>query len=140
MVLPPVGNRLRSPIRSPTDPQSPRIAGTPIRLGRPCSGSGMARDRILLIDEDQGITGKTAERRTGFHRLLAEVTMDHVGVIFGIDMSRMARNNKDWHHLMEMCAIFGTILADEDRIYDPRDAEDRLLLGFKGTISEYELV
>ena len=55
-------------------------------------------------------------------------------------MSRMARNNKDWHHLMEMCAIFGTILADEDRIYDPRDAEDRLLLGFKGTISEYELV
>ena len=66
--------------------------------------------------------------------------MDHVGVIFGIDMSRMARNNKDWHHLMEMCAIFGTILADEDRIYDPRDPEDRLLLGFKGTISEYELV
>ena len=101
---------------------------------------GWPRDRILLIDEDQGITGKTAERRTGFHRLLAEVTMDHVGVIFGIDMSRMARNNKDWHHLMEMCAIFGTILADEDRIYDPRDAEDRLLLGFKGTISEYELV
>ena len=101
---------------------------------------GWPRDRILLIDEDQGITGKTAERRTGFHRLLAEVTMDHVGVIFGIDMSRMARNNKDWHHLMELCAIFGTILADEDRIYDPRDAEDRLLLGFKGTISEYELV
>ena len=55
-------------------------------------------------------------------------------------MSRMARNNKDWHHLMEMCAIFGTVLADEDRIYDPRDPEDRLLLGFKGTISEYELV
>ena len=49
--------------------------------------------------------------------------MDHVGVIFGIDMSRMARNNKDWHHLMELCAIFGTILADEDRIYSPRDAE-----------------
>jgi hypothetical protein len=55
-------------------------------------------------------------------------------------MSRIARNNKDWHNLMEMCAIFGTLLADEDRIYDPRDAEDRLLLGFKGTISEYELV
>jgi DNA invertase Pin-like site-specific DNA recombinase len=101
---------------------------------------GWPRDRILLIDEDQGNSGKTADRRTGFHRLLAEVTMDHVGLILGIEMSRVARNNKDWHHLMEMCAIFGTLLADEDRIYDPRDAEDRLLLGFKGTISEYELV
>jgi DNA invertase Pin-like site-specific DNA recombinase len=101
---------------------------------------GWPRDRILVIDEDQGKSGKTSEGRTGFHRLLAEVTMDHVGLILGIEMSRVARNNKDWHHLMEMCAIFGTILADEDRIYDPRDAEDRLLLGFKGTISEYELV
>ena len=73
---------------------------------------GWPRDRILLIDEDQGNSGKTAAWRTGFHRLLAEVTMDHVGAIFGIDMSRMARNNKDWHHLMELCAIFGTILAD----------------------------
>lgn len=101
---------------------------------------GWPGDRILVIDEDQGKSGKTADGRTGFHRLLAEVTMDHVGLILGIEMSRVARNSKDWHHLMEMCAIFGTILADEDRIYDPRDAEDRLLLGFKGTISEYELV
>jgi DNA invertase Pin-like site-specific DNA recombinase len=101
---------------------------------------GWPRDRILLIDEDQGNSGKTADWRTGFHRLLAEVTMDHVGLILGIEMSRVARNNKDWHHLMEMCAIFGTMLADEDRFYDPRDAEDRLILGFKGTISEYELV
>jgi DNA invertase Pin-like site-specific DNA recombinase len=101
---------------------------------------GWPRDRILLIDEDQGNSGKTAERRTGFHRILAEVTMDHVGLILGIEMSRMARNNKDWHHLMEMCAIFGTLLADEDRIYDPSDPEDRLILGFKGTISEYELI
>jgi DNA invertase Pin-like site-specific DNA recombinase len=101
---------------------------------------GWPRDRILLIDEDQGNSGKTAERRAGYHRILAEVTMDHAGLILGIEMSRVARNNKDWHHLMEMCAIFGTILADEDRFYDPRDPEDRLLLGFKGTISEYELV
>ena len=101
---------------------------------------GWPRDRVLLIDEDQGNSGKTADRRTGFHRLLAEVTMDHVGLILGIEMSRMARNNKDWHHLMEMCAIFGTLLADEDRLYDPRDPEDRLVLGFKGAISEYELI
>jgi DNA invertase Pin-like site-specific DNA recombinase len=101
---------------------------------------GWPRDRILLIDEDQGNSGKSADWRTGFHRILAEVTLDHVGLILGIEMSRMARNNKDWHHLMEMCAIFGTLLADEDRIYDPRDAEDRLVLGFKGAISEYELI
>ena len=100
---------------------------------------GWPRDRVLLIDEDQGNSGKTADGRTGFQRLLAEVTMDHVGLILGIEMSRVARNNKDWHHLMEMCAIFGTILADEDGIYDPSDANDRLLLGFKGTMSEYEL-
>ena len=81
----------------------------------------MAQDRILLIDEDQGDSGKTADWRTGFQRVLAEVTMDHVGLILGIEMSRVARNNKDWHHLMEMCAVFGTILADEDRIYHPRD-------------------
>jgi DNA invertase Pin-like site-specific DNA recombinase len=101
---------------------------------------GWPRDRILLIDEDQGSSGKTADGRTGFHRLMAEVTVDHVGLVVGIEMSRMARNIKDWHHLMEMCAIFGIILADEDRIYDPRDAEDHLPLSFKGTISEYELV
>ncbi len=101
---------------------------------------GWPRDRILLIDEDQGKSGKTADRRTGFQRILAEVTMDHVGLILGIEMSRMARNNKDWHHLMEMCAIFGTLVADEDRIYDPSDPEDRLILGFKGTMSEYELI
>src|SRR5262249_10562867 len=91
-------------------------------------------------DEDQGNSGKTADWRTGFHRILAEVTMDHVGLILGIEMSRMARNSKDWHHLMEMCAIFGTLLADEDRIYDPRHGGDRLVLGFKGAISEYELI
>jgi len=101
---------------------------------------GWPRDRILVIDEDQGNSGKTADRRTGFHRVLAEVTMDHVGLILGIEMSRMARNNKDWYHLMEVCTIFGTLMADEDRIYDPSDPEDRLILGFKGTISEYELI
>jgi DNA invertase Pin-like site-specific DNA recombinase len=101
---------------------------------------GWPKDRILIIDEDQGHSGQSAEWRTGFHRLLAEVTMDHVGLILGIDMSRIARCGKDWHHLLEMCAVFGTILADEDGIYDPRDSNDRLLLGLKGNISEYEIV
>src|SRR5260370_19610386 len=101
---------------------------------------GWPSDRILIIDDDQGLTGTTAEDRSGFHRILAEVTMEHVGLILGIEMSRLARSNKDWHHLLEMCAIFGTILADEDGLYDPRDPNDRLLLGLKGTMSEYELI
>jgi DNA invertase Pin-like site-specific DNA recombinase len=101
---------------------------------------GWPRDRVLVIDDDQGQSGRTADQRGGFQRLLAEVTMEHVGLILGIEMSRIARNNKDWHNLLEMCAIFGTILADEDGVYDPQDTNDRLLLGLKGTISEFELV
>jgi len=101
---------------------------------------GWSRDRVLVIDDDQGQSGRTADQRGGFQRLLAEVTMEHVGLILGIEMSRIARNNKDWHNLLEMCAIFGAILADEDGVYDPQDTNDRLLLGLKGTISEFELV
>ncbi|WP_165074054.1 recombinase family protein [Paludisphaera rhizosphaerae] len=101
---------------------------------------GWPRDRVLVIDDDQGMSGRSADRRGGFQRLLAEVTMEHVGLILGIEMSRIARNSRDWHNLLEMCAIFGTILADEDGVYDPRDTNDRLLLGLKGTISEFELV
>jgi DNA invertase Pin-like site-specific DNA recombinase len=101
---------------------------------------GWPRDRVLVIDDDQGQSGRSADRRGGFQRLLAEVTMEHVGLILGIEMSRIARNNRDWHNLLEMCAIFGTVLADEDGVYDPQDTNDRLLLGLKGTISEFELV
>src|SRR4051794_26999837 len=101
---------------------------------------GWPRDRVMVIDDDQGQSGRTADQRGGFQRLLAEVTMEHVGLIIGIEMSRIARNNRDWHNLLEMCAIFGTILADEDGVYDPQDSNDRLLLGLKGTISEFELV
>jgi DNA invertase Pin-like site-specific DNA recombinase len=101
---------------------------------------GWPRDRTLIIDDDQGLSGRTADQRSGFQRILAEVTMEHGGLVLGIEMSRIARNNKDWHNLLEMCAIFGTLLADEDGVYDPRDTNDRLLLGLKGTISEFELV
>jgi DNA invertase Pin-like site-specific DNA recombinase len=101
---------------------------------------GWPRDRVMVIDDDQGQSGRSADQRSGFQRLLAEVTMEHVGMILGIEMSRIARNNKDWHNLLEMCAIFRTILSDEDGVYDPQDTNDRLLLGLKGTISEFELV
>jgi DNA invertase Pin-like site-specific DNA recombinase len=108
-----------------------RIARTPVRAGQLCNRTGWLSDRVLIIDDDQGLSGKTAENRSGFHRILAEVTMDHVGSIIGIEMSRLARSNKDWQHLLEMCSIFGTILADQDGLYDPRDPNDRLLLGLK---------
>lgn len=100
---------------------------------------GWPRDRVLVIDDDQGKSGSTAVGRLGFQRLLAEVGLDHVGLILGIEMSRLARSCKDWHQLLELCAIFRTLLADQDGLYDPTDHNDRLLLGLKGTMSEAEL-
>lgn len=100
---------------------------------------GWADDRVLVIDDDQGISGTSVENRLGFQRLLAEVSLGHVGVVFGREMSRLARSCKDWHQLLELCALFQVLLADADGIYDPADFNDRLLLGLKGTMSEAEL-
>jgi DNA invertase Pin-like site-specific DNA recombinase len=100
---------------------------------------GWPEDRVEVVDEDQGRSGQTAAGRLGFQYLLAEVGLDHVGIIFGLEMSRLARSNKDWHQLLELCAIFRTLLADQDGVYDPTDYNDRLLLGLKGTMSEAEL-
>ncbi len=100
---------------------------------------GWPLERVLVIDEDQGHSGQAAEGRLGFQRLLVEVGLDHVGLILGIEMSRLARSNKDWHQLLELCAVFHTLLADQDGLYDPREYNDRLLLGLKGTLSEAEL-
>ncbi|MBX9623578.1 MAG: recombinase family protein [Gemmataceae bacterium] len=104
------------------------------------AGLGWPADRVLVIDEDQGQSGKSAEQRLGFQRLLAEVTLGHVGLVLGLEMSRLARSCKDWHHLLEVCGVFGTLLADQDGVYDPNDTNDRLLLGLKGTMSEVELI
>jgi DNA invertase Pin-like site-specific DNA recombinase len=101
---------------------------------------GWPRERVLVIDDDQGQSGQTAHQRAGFQRLLAEVTMGHVGLVLGLEMSRLARSSEDWHRLLQLCALFGVLLADEDGVYDPHDPNDRLLLGLKGTISEFELV
>jgi len=100
---------------------------------------GWSPDQVEVIDEDQGHSGSTAEGRYGFHRLLAEVGLDHVGIILGIELSRLARCNKDWHQLIELCGIFRTLLADQDGLYDPTDYNDRLLLGLRGMMSEAEL-
>lgn len=100
---------------------------------------GWPRGRIDVIDEDLGISGRSIEGRSGFQRLLAEVALEHVGMVLGIEMSRLARSCRDWHQLLELCAVFGTLLGDADGVYDPRDYNDRLLLGLKGTMSEAEL-
>jgi DNA invertase Pin-like site-specific DNA recombinase len=100
---------------------------------------GWARERILIIDDDLGRSGTTTDGRTGFQRLVSEVSLDHVGLILGVEMSRLARSNKDWHQLLELCALFHTVIADLDGIYDPVHYNDRLLLGLKGTMSEAEL-
>jgi DNA invertase Pin-like site-specific DNA recombinase len=100
---------------------------------------GWSSERILTIDEDLGKSGSSAEGRSGFQRLVTEVSLNHVGLIIGIEMSRLARSSKDWHHLLEVCALFGTLIADVDGIYDPSQYNDRLLLGLKGTMSEAEL-
>ena len=100
---------------------------------------GWSATAVEVIDEDQGHSGSSAEGRNGFQRLLAEVSSDRVGLILGLEMSRLARSCKDWHALLELCAIYRTLLADADGLYDPCQYNDRLLLGLKGTMSEAEL-
>jgi DNA invertase Pin-like site-specific DNA recombinase len=100
---------------------------------------GWPNDRVLVIDDDQGRTATNTEGRPGFQRLVAEVGLDHVGIIVGFQMSRLARSCRDWHQLIEVCALFGTLLCDLDGVYDPANYNDRLVLGLKGTISEAEL-
>lgn len=100
---------------------------------------GWQADRTQVIDEDLGVSGQSVEGRAGFQRLLAEISLGHVGIVFGIEMSRLARNCRDWHQLLELCAFFDTLIGDADGIYNPREYNDRLLLGLKGTMSEAEL-
>lgn len=100
---------------------------------------GWPSERVLVIDDDLGKSGTSAVGRAGFQRLVTEVSLGHVGLILGVEMSRLARSNADWHRLLEVCALFGTLIADLDGIYDPTQYNDRLLLGLKGTMSEAEL-
>lgn len=98
---------------------------------------GWAADRVVVIDDDLGKSGAHAEGRIGFQRLVSEVSLDHVGLILGIEISRLARSCKDWHQLLEICALFRTLIADSDGIYDPAHYNDRLLLGLKRPASYY---
>src|SRR6478752_7169416 len=101
---------------------------------------GWPAERVVVVDEDQGQSGKSADKRSGFQRLMTEVSLNHVGVVLGLELSRLSRSNKDWHQLIDVCSIFNTLLCDQDGVYDPPDTNDRLLLGMKGAMSEFELV
>src|SRR6266568_279069 len=94
---------------------------------------------VEVIDQDLGHSGTSLVGRVGFQRLVAQVSMGSVGGVFCLEASRLARNNRDWHHLIDLCGLVGTLLIDPDGVYDPRLANDRLLLGLKGTMSEFEL-
>ena len=100
---------------------------------------GWPAEQIVVIDTDQGQSGASAADREGFQRLVAEVGLGRAGIVLGLEVSRLARNNADWHRLLEICALTGTLICDEDGLYDPASFNDRLLLGLKGTMSEAEL-
>jgi DNA invertase Pin-like site-specific DNA recombinase len=100
---------------------------------------GWKPNRVLLLDEDQGHSAKDTAGRDGFQKLAADVALGKVGIIMGYEVSRLSRNNADWYRLLELCALFDTLIADVDGVYNPRDFNDRLLLGLKGTLSEAEL-
>jgi len=100
---------------------------------------GWRDDQIIVIDNDQGESGASAAWREGFQRLVSDVGMGRAGIVMGLEVSRLARNNADWHRLLEICALADTLILDEDGIYDPTSFNDRLLLGLKGTMSEAEL-
>lgn len=100
---------------------------------------GWSDDRIIVIDEDLGLSGSGSVARSGFARLTAEVALGHVGLVLGLEVSRLARNNADWHRLIDLAGLSDTLIGDADGIYHPALFNDRLLLGLKGTMSEAEL-
>jgi DNA invertase Pin-like site-specific DNA recombinase len=94
---------------------------------------------VIVIDVDLGRSGSGSTERPGFGTLLAAVCAGRAGAVFALEASRLARNNRDWHHLIDLCALTGTLVVDDDGVYDPQVLNDRLLLGLKGTMSEFEL-
>jgi DNA invertase Pin-like site-specific DNA recombinase len=100
---------------------------------------GWPRERVAVIDDDLGKSGASAATRLGFQHLIAEISLARVGLVISMDASRLARNNGDWYRLLELCSMFGTLIADCEQLYDPQVYHDRLLLGLSGMMSEAEL-
>jgi hypothetical protein len=99
---------------------------------------GWPREHITIIDQDQGHSGASTAGRDGFQSLLVEVGLGHAGAVLSLEVSRLARSSSDWYRLLEICALTDTLVIDEEGVYDPGQYNDRLLLGFKGTMSEAE--
>jgi DNA invertase Pin-like site-specific DNA recombinase len=102
-------------------------------------GLGWPHGRVQIIDEDLGKSGAGSVERRGFQKLIAEIGLGNAGLVVSLDASRLARNNRDWHQLLELCSVFAVLIADGERLYDPRAYHDRLLLGLSGIMSEAEL-
>jgi DNA invertase Pin-like site-specific DNA recombinase len=100
---------------------------------------GWSAQQIVVIDEDLGLSGSGIVERSGFGRLTAEVALGHIGIVLGLEVSRLARNNADWYRLLDLCGLTDTLIGDADGIYHSAMFNDRLLLGLKGTMSEAEL-
>ncbi len=100
---------------------------------------GWPREHVHIIDDDLGQSGRYADQRRGFQHLVAEIGLARVGIILSLGVCRLARNNSDWYQLLELCGVFGTLIADSERLYDPSDYHDRLLLGLSGMMSEAEI-
>ena len=100
---------------------------------------GWKPSQVEIVDGDQGISARHAEGRESFQKLVADVGLGKIGIIVGYEVSRLARNCADWHRLLELCGLSDTLIGDSDGVYSPRDFNDRLLLGLKGTMSEAEL-
>jgi DNA invertase Pin-like site-specific DNA recombinase len=100
---------------------------------------GWSKPQVVVIDEDLGLSGSSTDKRSGFARLTSEVALAHVGIVLGLEVSRLARNNADWYRLLELCGVTDTLIGDNDGVYHPALFNDRLLLGLKGTMSEAEL-
>lgn len=100
---------------------------------------GWTPEQIIVIDDDLGRSGATTQGRSGFARMTAEVALGHVGIVLGLEVSRLARNNADWYRLLDLCGMTDTLIGDADGVYHPSLFNDRLVLGLKGTLSEAEL-
>src|SRR5437588_36308 len=111
------------------------VGGSSLQLVTVC----LSDDGVGEIDEDLGISGSGLSERSGFARLTAEVALGHAGLVLGLEVSRLARNNVDWYRLLDLCGVTDTVIGDADGIYHPGSFNDRLLLGLKGTMSEAEL-
>ena len=109
------------------------------RLGDRAVSLGWSREQVQTFDDDLGVSGSGLKERAGFARMTAEVALGHVGIVLGLEVSRLARNNADWYRLLDLCGVTNTLIGDTDGIYHPGLFNDRLVLGLKGTMSEAEL-